>query len=349
MVVRAASRPELIGCRQPLFKGSVAAWVTQRRQPLYIPDIVTDPRFNQSAVDGQYRKNSLLSAPIIHKSKVVGVINATDKIGERDLLKQDINRLLNFKKMNHLDPKKMNFLIVDDAQNMRRSIRAMLKLLNYGKNFYEASDGQEAWQLLRDENITIDFVISDYRMPHTSGTELLNMIRHNRRIRDTPFLMITAEANMDVVAEAAELDVDAYLTKPFTTNILERKIAELLERIRNPTPLTVHLNRSRELEEKGDLDGAIIEAQKSADLDSRSSRPWRELGRLITQKGDLAKAQSCFEQAVRHSRLDVGSYHALGQIAFRLNNHKKAFGYFPGPRRSAPVIPPGPYSLPSYC
>ena len=227
-----------------------------------------------------------------------------------------------------LDLKEMNFLIVDDVDNMRRSIRAMLKLLHYGKRFYEAANGRDAWQLLQDDNIEINFIISDYYMPHMSGTELLNLARANRRTRDIPFLMITAEANMDIVAEAAEHDVDAYLTKPFITATLDHKINELLGQIRNPSPLTRHLNQSRELEEAGDLAGAISEAKKAADQSRHSSRPYRELGRLFAKKGDISKARACFERAVQLNRLDVSSYHALGQIAFRQNNSEKAISYF---------------------
>ncbi|MDF1613377.1 tetratricopeptide repeat protein [Desulfurivibrio dismutans] len=226
------------------------------------------------------------------------------------------------------DPKEMTFLIVDDVDNMRRSIRAMLKLLNYGKSFHEAANGRDAWKLLQSDNLQVDFIISDYHMPHASGTELLNLLRSNRRTRNIPFLMITAEANMDIVAEAAEHDVDAYLTKPFVTATLEQKINELLERTRNPSPLTRHLSTSRDLEEKGDLAGAITEAKKAASLNAHSSRPFRELGRLFAKKGEIQKAQACFEQAIQRNRLDVTSYHALGQIAFRRNNTEKAIGYF---------------------
>ncbi|ADH86241.1 tetratricopeptide repeat protein [Desulfurivibrio alkaliphilus] len=226
------------------------------------------------------------------------------------------------------DPKEMTFLIVDDVDNMRRSIRAMLKLLNYGKSFYEAANGRDAWKLLQSDNLQVDFIISDYHMPHASGTELLNLLRSSRRTRHIPFLMITAEANMDIVAEAAEHDVDAYLTKPFVTATLEQKINELLERLRNPSPFTRHLTNARDLEEKGDLAGAIAEAKKAASLNAHSSRPFRELGRLFAKKGDIQKAQACFEQAIQRNRLDVTSYHALGQIAFRRNNSEKAIGYF---------------------
>ncbi|MFZ5775110.1 MAG: tetratricopeptide repeat protein [Thermodesulfobacteriota bacterium] len=225
-------------------------------------------------------------------------------------------------------PKDMIFLIVDDIDNMRRSIRAMLKLIHYGKDYHEAANGRDAWKLLQDENLVIDFIICDYNMPYMSGTELLGLIRSSKRWREIPFLMITADANMDIVAEAAEQDVDAYMTKPFVTATLEQKINELLEQINNPSLFTRHLLASRMQEEKGDLDGAIASAREASKLNERSSRPYRELGRLFIKKNDFTKAQLCFEKAIDLNRLDVSSYHALGQIHYRLGNMDKALEHF---------------------
>ncbi|MGV1100763.1 tetratricopeptide repeat protein [Thiovibrio sp. JS02] len=225
-------------------------------------------------------------------------------------------------------PKDMTFLIVDDIDNMRRSVKAMLKLVHYGRDFYEAANGRDAWKLLQEENVAIDFIICDYNMPYMSGTALLNLVRSSKKLRDIPFLMITAEANMDIVAEAAEHDVDAYMTKPFVTATLEQKVNELLEQINNPSPFTRNLLQARTLEEKGDIDGAIAAAMEASKLNDRSSRPYRELGRLFVKKGDLKKGQLCFEKATDINRLDVSSYHALGQIYYRQGKVEKALENF---------------------
>ncbi|MDA8417492.1 MAG: ATP-binding protein [Desulfobacteraceae bacterium] len=94
LVVAAATRPELIGKRQPLTGASVAAWVARTGKPIFIPDISQDDRFQ--ARNGVYKKNAVLSAPIIQNGKLLGVINATDKGGDKDLLKEDVAYLLDF-------------------------------------------------------------------------------------------------------------------------------------------------------------------------------------------------------------------------------------------------------------
>lgn len=95
LVVRAATRTELLGHVQPLDDDSVTAWVARHREPLFIPDISRDKRFKGQCRQ-DYKKNALLSVPIIHKEKLLGIINVTDKAGEENLLKEDVTRLLDF-------------------------------------------------------------------------------------------------------------------------------------------------------------------------------------------------------------------------------------------------------------
>ena len=98
LVVRAASKKEIIGHRINVHhhgESSVAAWVATNQEPLFIKDISKDERFGGN-FRSSYKKNSLLSVPILHKGMVLGVINVTDKVGEHDLLKDDITRLFDF-------------------------------------------------------------------------------------------------------------------------------------------------------------------------------------------------------------------------------------------------------------
>ncbi len=230
--------------------------------------------------------------------------------------------------MEQKSPREMTFLLVDDMDNMRRSIKAMLKLINYGKEFYEAGNGRDAWKFLKNNPDKIDFIICDYAMPYMTGTELLYQIRFDKVLRNIPFMMITAEANMEIVAEAAEQDVDGYLTKPFVTASLEHKIDDLLQKIYNPDPFVKHLRAARDLEENGDIEKAIEEAKLALKENDRSSRPYRELGRLFFKAGKVKDSLTFFTKATEINRLDVSSYHYLGRIYYKQNKLDKAIHYF---------------------
>ncbi len=95
LVVCAATRQQIIGKKQPLDADLVASWVAREAEPLFIEDISKDSRFPMRG-GGTYKKNSLLCVPIFHKGKVAATINVTDKAGNRDLLKQDVQLLLHF-------------------------------------------------------------------------------------------------------------------------------------------------------------------------------------------------------------------------------------------------------------
>jgi CheY-like chemotaxis protein len=222
----------------------------------------------------------------------------------------------------------MNFLIVDDMDNMRRSVRAMLKLIKYGKKLHEAPHGKEAWKMLNQKNHGIDFIICDYNMPYMSGTELLHLIRADKLLRDIPFLMITADTNKEVVAEAAEHDVDAYLTKPFVTASLETKINELLGKAKNPDLTTQLLRESRLAEESGDIKKALHLALDASKANRNLSRPYRELGRLFIKVKNIKQAISQFTQAIDLNRLDVTSYHYLGQLYLHQGKLDKAIDFY---------------------
>ena len=87
----------------------------------------------------------------------------------------------------------------------------------------EASNGGEALTALNDGARECDLLISDYAMPHLSGTEF---VRRARRIcPQMPALIITGYVESDAVRDRPE-DVDILL-KPFTPRALENAIARI--------------------------------------------------------------------------------------------------------------------------
>jgi len=118
----------------------------------------------------------------------------------------------------------MKILIVDDFATMRRIVKNILSQLGF-KNFVEADDGSVAWDLLQKE--PVDFIVSDWNMPKMSGIELLKKVRSDEKLKDTPFLMVTAEAQKENIVEAVKAKVSNYIVKPFTPETLGEKIQKI--------------------------------------------------------------------------------------------------------------------------
>ncbi len=225
-----------------------------------------------------------------------------------------------------LDLNKMRVLIVDDMENMCKSVRGMLMVLHYGREFHYAYNGQEAWNLLQKNEI--DFMICDWNMPIMTGVELLGNMKEDRRLREIPVIMVTAEANEEIVAEAAESEIDAYLLKPITVGSLDKKIQEVVNRVNNPTPATLYLKQAKQFEEAGDLKGAIEQAKLAMQAEPQSSKPIREMGYYLFQNNQLEPAKEAFLKAAAMNKLDVFANHYLGEIFLKEGNIDLSIKHF---------------------
>jgi two-component system chemotaxis response regulator CheY len=116
----------------------------------------------------------------------------------------------------------VKILVVDDMLTIRKIAKKILTELHF-KNIHEASDGNEAWQIINKEK-PFDLIICDWNMPKLTGLELLKKIRSTPEVAETPFILLTAESDMAQVKIAIEAGVDDYVLKPFTADILKNRL-----------------------------------------------------------------------------------------------------------------------------
>lgn len=124
--------------------------------------------------------------------------------------------------------KQIKVLVVDDFATMRKVIRNLLKQIGY-ENIVEAEDGVVALKVVKSQKV--DLVISDWNMPNMTGLELLKAVRADEEVKQTPFLMVTAEALQDNVVAAVKAGVSNYIVKPFTAETLNEKISKIMEKM----------------------------------------------------------------------------------------------------------------------
>ncbi|CAG0978191.1 Chemotaxis protein CheY [Anaerolineae bacterium] len=122
----------------------------------------------------------------------------------------------------------MKILVVDDFSTMRRIIKNILREIGYN-NVDEADDGSTALEKLKSAKF--DFVVTDWNMPNMPGIELLKAIRQDDGLKDTPVLMVTAEAAKENVVTAVAAGVNNYIVKPFTAAALKERIDLILQKV----------------------------------------------------------------------------------------------------------------------
>jgi two-component system chemotaxis response regulator CheY len=121
--------------------------------------------------------------------------------------------------------KSMSILVVDDYKTMLRIIRNLLKQLGF-ENVDEATDGSLALSKLREKKYGL--VISDWNMEPMTGLQLLKEVRSDNGLKETPFIMVTAESKTENVVTAKQAGVSNYIVKPFNAETLKTKLTAVI-------------------------------------------------------------------------------------------------------------------------
>lgn len=124
----------------------------------------------------------------------------------------------------------INAMVVDDSGIMRKMVMRSLQQTGLATfDFTEAKDGLDALNQFQPGVNEMLFV--DWNMPNMSGIEFVMKVREVEK-EHTPVVMITTESTMGKVEEALELaKVDCYVVKPFTPDVLKKKLEPMFAKI----------------------------------------------------------------------------------------------------------------------
>ena len=168
----------------------------------------------------------------------------------------------------------MSILVVDDLQDFRRLMQAILREAGYD-NVVTAESAQGAFTILGLDDPSlptpgVDLILLDINMPEIDGLEACQRIKSVSRLRDIPIIMVTGIAAEEKLEQAFDAGATDYIVKP--TNP-----AEMLARIGSALNLKQELERRMsgyvsDLEEKNrELELAFVELeQKNQELEEAS-------------------------------------------------------------------------------
>lgn len=114
-------------------------------------------------------------------------------------------------------------LLIDDEADLLKALTMLLK--SRGHQITALSDALTASKLLLKENF--DLIISDIRMQPMDGLQLLEFL-HQQHI-ETPVIMLTAHATLDVALQAIKKGAFDFITKPFNPEALIELVEHVLE------------------------------------------------------------------------------------------------------------------------
>ena len=119
-------------------------------------------------------------------------------------------------------------LALDDMPPVLSLIRSMLRTQYQVFPFTCADTAMEF--LEQDDVVAIDCVLLDIDMPGISGIEVLRTLKSHPALRDVPVIMVTGNSDRDTVLKAIQAGAKDYIVKPFTEDILKKKIRSVLHK-----------------------------------------------------------------------------------------------------------------------
>lgn len=124
---------------------------------------------------------------------------------------------------NEDDSTKPLLLMVDDNVDIRTYFK-----INFGKKYRieEAVDGLDGFN--KAVETIPDLIISDLMMPGIDGIELCKRLKTDEHTSHIPVILLTARQSDESRIEGYETGADAYVTKPFSSEVLDARITNLL-------------------------------------------------------------------------------------------------------------------------
>lgn len=125
----------------------------------------------------------------------------------------------------------LRVLLVDDNHYMRVLLGEILRATGV-KHIYEATDGAEGLQMMRDH--AIDVVMTDLSMQPLDGIDFVRLLRNSPDSPNqlAPVIMITGHSTLARVHEARDAGVSEFLAKPLTARGVIERLHQAVEHAR---------------------------------------------------------------------------------------------------------------------
>lgn len=151
--------------------------------------------------------------------------------------------------------KKYSVLVVDDSDINRDILKT---ILSADFKIYEAADGVQALEIMRDSRKKVDLCLLDIMMPRMDGYEVLSVMNKDHIIDYIPVIVISGEQEADKVEKTYDLGALDYILKPFEPRIVRRRVLATVMLFEKQKELSYKLKvqmeeNSRKVDEKTGL------------------------------------------------------------------------------------------------
>ncbi|MBT3980038.1 MAG: response regulator [Bacteriovoracaceae bacterium] len=216
-------------------------------------------------------------------------------------------------------------LIIDPSSTTRVSIRKFAESLGVKKqDISQADNFSVAKDLLQSEKPEV--VFTDYRIQKVSSINFLEehiKIFPNRI--DTCFVVLSGQNSPSVTCQLAESEIDTFISKPFTLDLLKNKFISNLSHKFNPSEYHQLMDNARASYRAGEMEKAIETATFATEKSELPSGAYSLIGQIKLGQGKKDEAHESFEKGLE---FQPDNYQCLKNtliLEFERKNYKLAY------------------------
>lgn len=191
-------------------------------------------------------------------------------------------------------------------------------------------------------------VISEFELGRKCGLDLLQSQRaaNPASSKEMLFILATGNTSQSAVARAAEEDIDAYILKPFTVEVVRKTIMKAALNKIKPPAYVVKIEAGKKLLEENKVDEAEAIFQEATALDPAPSLALYYLGQIKFLRQIMGEAKGRYGKGLEFNKIHYKCLVGLYELLSSQKEHAEAYEvvkrvsqYFPAnPKRLAEVL-----------
>lgn len=182
-------------------------------------------------------------------------------------------------------------------------------------------------------------IVTEYEVEGKLGLALIEKQQEFYDDASRVSMIITKNSSDSVVAEAAEEQVDAFLLKPFSIDVFQKKLMDVVIKKMNPSPYILKINQGKSLLQKKDFKAAIEEFQQAKTLEEKPTLAAYYAGQAYLEMGDDAHALAEFQEGRKHQPLHYYCLTGEFEIHIRKKNFAEAYLLVSSIKTNYPLTP----------
>jgi CheY-like chemotaxis protein len=191
-------------------------------------------------------------------------------------------------------------------------------------------------------------VIAEYELGSRCGLDLLQTLRESNptETKQMIFVVVTRNTSQSAVARSAEEDIDAYILKPFTVEMVRKTIMKAAIIKIKPPEYLVAIDEGKALLSDGKTDEAEKLFIRATGLDPQPALALYYLGQIKFLRQIMGEAHGCYNKGLEFNKIHYKCLVGLYELLMSQKNHNEAYDvvkkvsqYFPAnPKRLTEVL-----------